>query len=107
MYGFFLPNVTVGYEGMRKCHFFPCTTKKCQASKGIRGVRQYQDTKDHSATSNLWSHAIKCFGKDAVDVAFNKPQPKDQDTSIFAAFAQQGQRPAKVSHCTHTKAETQ
>jgi hypothetical protein len=49
---------------------------------------------------------VECFGQDAVNSAFNDTQSKAQDTSIFAAFAQQGQQPIKVSHCIHTKAES-
>jgi hypothetical protein len=56
--------------------------------------------------SNLCSHAVKCFGQDTVNSAFNNTQPKAWDTSIFAAFAQQGQQPIKVSHHIHMKAES-
>jgi hypothetical protein len=71
VYGFFKPDVKVGYEGKRKYHFFCCAAKKCKGQKGIHGVRRFQDLKDRVATSNLKSHAIKCFGQDAVDAAFN------------------------------------
>ncbi|KAF8238213.1 hypothetical protein L208DRAFT_1243140 [Tricholoma matsutake] len=36
-----------------------------------------------------------------TDAAFNSTHPKAQDTSIFAAFAQQGQQPIKISHYQH------
>jgi hypothetical protein len=74
--------------------------------KSIHSVRRFQDSKDRAATSNLKSHAIKCFGKDAIDAIFNDTQLKARDASIFAVFASQGQRPVKVSHCAHTKAES-
>jgi hypothetical protein len=74
--------------------------------KGIHGVRCFQDFKDCAATSNLKSHAIKCFGKDAVDAAFNDTQLKARDTSIFVVFARQGQRLVKVSYRAHIKAES-
>ncbi|KAF8231145.1 hypothetical protein L208DRAFT_1278761, partial [Tricholoma matsutake] len=87
VYSFFKPNVKVGYEGKCKYHFFPCAAKKCKGSKGIYGIRCFQDTKDHTATSNLRSHAVKCFGLEAIDAAYNSSEPKGWDTSIFAAFA--------------------
>jgi hypothetical protein len=103
VYGFFKADVKVGYEGKHKYHYFTCAANKC---KGKGGVRRFQDLKDHAATSNLCSHAVKCFGQDAVNSAFNDTQPKARDTSIFAAFARQGQQPIKVSHRVHTKAES-
>ena len=106
VYGFFKPDVKVGYEGKHKYHFFCCAAKKCKGQKGILGVRRSQDLKDRMATSNLKSHAIKCFGQDAVDAAFNGMHPKAQNMSIFAAFARQGQQPIKVSFHAHTRAES-
>lgn len=109
MYGFFKPEVTIGYDGeqRRKYHFFHCAAKKCRGQKGIHGVRRFQDSKDRAATSNLKSHAIKCFGQDAVEAAFKKSEPKNPNKSIFAAFARQGQRlPVKVSHRALTKSES-
>jgi hypothetical protein len=93
-YGFFKPEVTVGYDGKWKYHFFHCAAKKCRGQKGVHGVRRFQDSKDRAATSNLKSHAVKCFGQDAVNAAFNNSEsdPKTRDASIFAAFARQGQR---------------
>ncbi|KAF8239967.1 hypothetical protein L208DRAFT_1062766, partial [Tricholoma matsutake] len=106
MYGFFKPEVTVGYAGKWKYHFFHCAAKKCQGLKGVHGVQRFQDSKDRTATSNLKSHAVNCFGQDAINAAFNSTQPKTCNTSIFAAFTHQGQRLVKISHHTHTKAES-
>jgi len=106
VYGFFKPDVKVGYEGKRKYHFFRCAAMKCKGLKGIHGVRRFQDSKDHAATSNLKSHAIKCFGQDAVDAAFNNTKAKSHNGSLFAAFARQGQQPVNVFHRAHTKAES-
>ena len=105
VYSFFKPEVKVGYDGKHKYHFFPCAARRCKGLKGILGVCCYQDSKDHAATSNLKNHTIKCFGQDVVDAAFSGKHPKAQDSSIFAAFAQQGQQPVKISHRAHTKAE--
>ena len=105
VYGFFKPDIMIGYEGQQKFHYFHCAAKKCRGQKGIHGVRCFQDSKDHAATSNLKSHAIKCFGQDVVDTAFKKTEPKNPNTSIFAAFARQDQRPVKVSHRALTKSE--
>ncbi|KAF8885306.1 hypothetical protein BD779DRAFT_1442450, partial [Infundibulicybe gibba] len=73
--------------------------------RGKGGIRRYQDSKDRAATSNLKGHAIKCFGRDVVNAAFNNAQANSHDGSIFAAFAQLSQ-PATVSHRTHTSEET-
>ncbi|KAF8235577.1 hypothetical protein L208DRAFT_1256171, partial [Tricholoma matsutake] len=86
-YGFFKPDVKVGYDSKCKYHLFSCAAKKCKGLKGVHGVRHFQDLEDHAAMSNLKSHAIKCFGQEAIDAAFNGTHPKAQDTSIFAAFA--------------------
>ena len=104
IYGFFQANVSVGYDEGRKYHFFKCASRNCKG-KGQKGVRRYQDSKDRAATSNLKSHAVKCFGQDAVDAAFEKTQ-SGRDGSIFAAFARQGQQPVKISHRAHTTEET-
>ena len=69
-------------------------------------MRRYQDSKDRGATSNLKSHAIKCFGKDVVAAAFNDAPTGKQDGSIFAEFTRQGQAPVKVTHQAHTTEET-
>jgi hypothetical protein len=105
VYGFFEAKVTVGYDDHRKYHFFKCAAKKCKG-KSQKGVRRYQDSKDCAATSNLKSHAVKCFGGDAVDAAFENAEFGGRDGSIFAAFARQGQQPVKVSHRTHTSEES-
>lgn len=103
VYGFFKSTVDIGYEDGRKFHQFRCAAPKC---KGNGKVRRYQDSKDRAATSNLKSHAVKCFGQDAVDAAFNKTEPPSQDRSIFAAFSRPGQQPVSVSHRAHTRDET-
>lgn len=69
-------------------------------------VRRYQDKQDRAATSNLKTHAIKCFGQDAVDAAFTQMPPTARDGSIFAAFARHNQDPVTVSHKAHTNHET-
>ena len=104
IYGFFQENVSVGYDEGCKYHFFKCASRNCKG-KGQKGVRHYQDSKDRAATSKLKSHAVKCFGQDAVDAAFEKTQSRC-DGSIFTAFACQGQQPVKISHRAHTTEET-
>src|ERR1700738_4373455 len=95
VYQFFTSNVTVGYDKGRKYHFFKCASQRCR-NKGLHGVRRFQDSKDRGATSNLKSHAVRCFGEDVVDAAFgSKPTPVGRDGSIFASFARQGQAPVK------------
>ncbi|KAG6808223.1 hypothetical protein H0H92_004976 [Tricholoma furcatifolium] len=63
------PKVDIIYEGTRKAHIFHCTAKQC---KGKGTICCYQDSKDRSATLNLKTHAMKCFGDDVVNTAFNK-----------------------------------
>lgn len=103
VYGFFKADVKVKYDGGRKYHYFKCSARHCC---GNGGVRRYQDSKDRAATSNLKAHAVKCFGKDAVDAAFSKGSGTGRDRTIFAMFARPGQQPVKVSHRAHTTDET-
>jgi hypothetical protein len=103
-YGFFKTSVKIGYDDRgRKYHFFQCAAKKCKSNGG---VRRYQDSKDRSATGNLKSHAIRCFGHDAVETAFGETS-KDgsRNGSIFAAFSRQGQQPNAGSHRSLTNYE--
>jgi hypothetical protein len=104
IYGFFKTKVEIGYKGGQKYQFFKCAAKWCKTN--IKGVQRYQDLKDCAATSNLKHHAIKCFGINAVEAAFNKTQPSGQDKSIFAAFAWVGQQSVTFSHWAHTANET-
>ena len=67
IYGFFKSDIKIVTEKNRTYHFFKCAAKHCKNKCG--GVRRYQDSQDRAATSNLKSHAIKCFGADAVDVS--------------------------------------
>ncbi|KAF8877776.1 hypothetical protein BD779DRAFT_1448209, partial [Infundibulicybe gibba] len=77
---------------------------KCKGSQG--GIRCYQDSQDRAGTSNLKTHAIKCFGSEIVNSAFGNFQTAGPDCSIFAAFAQLGQQPTKFSQRPHTPYET-
>ncbi|EPQ50069.1 hypothetical protein GLOTRDRAFT_134286 [Gloeophyllum trabeum ATCC 11539] len=87
IYSFFKVNdVKLQRIDSRPCHFFPYS-------------------KDRSSTSNLKSHAIHCFGAEAVQAAIDGKVPKHQDGSIFAAFARQGQRPVMISHRVYSNAE--
>ena len=104
IYGFFKANVSVGYDEGRKFHFFKCAAQYCKG-KGHKGVRRYLDSKDRAATSNLKTHALRCFGRDLVEAAFENKQSEGRDGSIFAAFARQGQQPVNISHRAHTAEE--
>lgn len=84
-------------------HFFECAAKHCKCK--ARGVRRFQDSQDRAATSNLKAHAIKCFGADAVDAAFNKTTSAAQDGSIFASFARLGQASQSISNRAYTTDE--
>ena len=105
VYSFFKSNVTIGYDNCRKYHFFLWAATKCH-NKGLKGIWQYQHSKDLAATSNLKTHGIHCFREDVVDVAFGTKESKCPDGSILVSFACQGQQPVKVSHRVHTSDET-
>ncbi|KAI0289430.1 hypothetical protein BC826DRAFT_890805, partial [Russula brevipes] len=104
VYGFFKPDVEIGSESGRKFHLFRCASKMC---KGSGSVRRYLDSKDRAATSNLKSHATRCFGIDAVNAAANSTSAADRrNGSIFAAFSHPGQQSVTVSHREHTNEQT-
>ena len=69
IYGFFLTKISIAYDEGWKYHFFRCASKNCKG-KGQKGVHHYLDSKDCAATSNLKSHAVRCFGRDVVESAF-------------------------------------
>ena len=69
IYGFFKAKVSIGYDEGQKFHFFKCAFKNCKG-KGHKGVWHYLDSKDRAAMSNLKSHALRCFGQDLVESAF-------------------------------------
>ncbi|KAF8873433.1 hypothetical protein BD779DRAFT_1451904 [Infundibulicybe gibba] len=98
VYAFFKRDVKIGFDNGRKYHFFTCAARKC---KNHGGVRRYQDSKDRAATSNLKTHALKCFGAAAIDAAFKKTKSSTQNGSVFAAFARQGERPVTVTYRAH------
>ncbi|KAH9962334.1 hypothetical protein BC827DRAFT_1110163, partial [Russula dissimulans] len=103
VYGFFKVKVEIKYEDNCKYHYFKCAVRCC---KGKGGVRHYQDSQDRAATSNLKTHAVRCFGTDAVDAAFKKGPSTTPGTSIFGAFAQLGHQPVSFLHRAHTIDET-
>ncbi|KAG6808335.1 hypothetical protein H0H92_004443 [Tricholoma furcatifolium] len=55
---------------------------------------------------HLKAHAIKCFGDNAVQAAFNTKSSLPRDGSIFAALAHQEQQPITVSHRALTSDKT-
>ena len=89
VYGFSKSKVLVQYEKGWKFDVFQCAAKKC---KGHGTVHWYLDSKDRTATSNLKTHALKCFGTDAVNAAANNTQSHGRDGTIFTAFAHPGQQ---------------
>lgn len=96
--------MTIAYDTKYgKYHYFKCNAPSC---KGTGSVRRYQKTDNHSSTSNLRTHAIKCFGKDAVAAAMSGADSSARpDGSIFSAFGRQGARPVTVTHRAHTNAQ--
>jgi hypothetical protein len=100
---FFKPDIVIQTHKGRPCHFFFCAARKCKVRAG--GVRRFQDSKDKASTANLKHHALRCFGKDAVNAAIAGKQPIDRNRSIFALFAWKGKQPVKYSHRVHTNPE--
>jgi hypothetical protein len=63
------------------------------------GVHRFLDKTDCSSTANLKYNAVRCWGEDAVHLAAEGAAPQENlSSSIFAAFARQGQQPVQVSH---------
>ncbi|KAG8214293.1 hypothetical protein J3R82DRAFT_9242 [Butyriboletus roseoflavus] len=104
LYSFFkVDAVTIQFVDGRLVHFFPCGAKKCKSPVG--GVRRYQDSKDKSSTANLRSHAITCFGKEAVNSACGGNAVNKPSGSIHATFTHQGQQPVNPSYRMYTNDE--
>lgn len=95
--------MAVQYHNGRLVHFFPCGAHKCKLSVG--GVRRFQDSKDKSSTTNLRHHANCCWGKEAVDRAFNGGKVQATSGSVFSAFARKGQQPVRHTYRMHTSNE--
>ena len=96
---FFKSSVRIGYKKKRKYHYFLCTAKKY---KGSGGVQWFLDSKDCAGTSNLRTHAIKCFESDTNKAATLSTKSHPCDGSIFVALAHSGQQPNTTSHCALT-----
>ena len=69
------------------------------------GVRCYQDSKDWALTANLWHHALRCFGEEAVHNGTKHADNDGTSDSIFSSFVRQGQKPVQYSHRSHTNTE--
>ncbi|PIL29407.1 hypothetical protein GSI_09459 [Ganoderma sinense ZZ0214-1] len=61
IYTFYKPTPEIQYEENRCCHVFKCTNRGCDVT-----MQRFLDTKDHSSTSNLRAHAVKCWGPEIV-----------------------------------------
>ena len=103
IYSFFKPDITLKYYKNHPCHFFKCAAKKCKTRAG--GVCCFQDSKDRASTANLKSHAIHCFGADAVNAAIDGKKAAEQDGSISTLFAHNGKRPVWYLHRVHSNPE--
>ncbi|KAI9459954.1 hypothetical protein HD554DRAFT_1599377 [Boletus coccyginus] len=106
IYTFFdTDHVVVQWVDGRLCHFFPCASPKCKTKTG--GVRRFQDSQDKGSTSNLRTHAVGCFGEEAVRMARPNKSAPDLSTngSTHAAIARKDQEPVTDSHREHTNLE--
>ncbi|KAF5372622.1 hypothetical protein D9758_005249 [Tetrapyrgos nigripes] len=103
IYAFFGEKPSIEYENGRKYHYFKCKASKC---KGKGGVRCYLDGSDRASTSNLKSHAVHCFGADAVDAAIKGlAEAKSSQNTIYSMFVGLGNRVVSISHQMHTDPE--
>ncbi|KAF9031411.1 hypothetical protein BDZ89DRAFT_627712 [Hymenopellis radicata] len=81
IYAFF-GEAYVEYVEGRKAHVFPCGARGCTIN-----TRRFQDSKDANSSGRLRAHAVKCWGKDAIDAA--------DDTTL------EGTREALKQHAKH------
>lgn len=113
IYTFFKPEPIIEEIDGRRAHTFYCNVKSCKNK--TRAVRRYLDKGDGKSTSNLRTHAVKCWGLEAVEAANGvsladartaTKKGKLCDGSITAAFERKGKGKVTYSHRQHTKAET-
>ena len=64
VYGFFKPDPIIEYVSGRRAHTFICAATHC-----TQNVHHFLDTRDAKSTSNLWRHAVKCWGEENVDAS--------------------------------------
>ena len=65
IYGFYNPIPNIELVNSQTCHVFRCTAVRCKHK-----VRHYLDTNDKGSTSNLWTHAKKCWGNEPFEKAY-------------------------------------
>ncbi|KII83105.1 hypothetical protein PLICRDRAFT_119829, partial [Plicaturopsis crispa FD-325 SS-3] len=102
IYGFFKAIPIIEYHQNRRTHTFQCLAKHCKQRTATKtgSVRRYLDTRDKTSTSNLRTHAKKCWGDDAVlaadqlatgdDVRAQTSKGTLDQGSITAAFERKG-----------------
>ena len=100
IYVFFLPPV-YQTESKKVFHVFECAAKDCRCSS--RMVKRNIKTANATSTSNLRSHAVRCWGEDVVKLAMNVKSIHDareilkdrgnlRNSSIHAAFQKAGKQ---------------
>jgi hypothetical protein len=65
IYTFYDPIPTIEEVDGRRCHTFKCTAVGCKQK-----IRHFLDKNDKGSTSNLRSHAKRCWGEDAFNKAY-------------------------------------
>ncbi|KAI1793035.1 hypothetical protein LXA43DRAFT_886392, partial [Ganoderma leucocontextum] len=110
IYAFYDPRPTIEYEEKRRSHLFHCANRGCKVT-----VRRYLDTKDHSSTSNLRAHAVKCWGPETVEAAKEAANVGEVREKIVGSILKTGsitahfeRKGGQVSYSArqHTRAET-
>lgn len=112
IYAFFDHKVDITYVEGRPCIEFICSAKNC---KGVNGpqVRRFLDKKDRGSTSNMWQHAMKCFGEGVIKQSKQSTIKEvrkglaryKENGSIALAFEAQGQGVVTYSNQPLSKIE--
>lgn len=117
LYAFFEVKVRIGHEasvkGPRRYHEFRCDAKGCKGKS--RFVRRYLGTSDSTSTSNLKTHAKRCWGEDNVKMvcqadslktACDKYMPQlKANGKVTKLFERMGKGTVTYSHTAHTTEE--
>ncbi|KAF8867527.1 hypothetical protein BD779DRAFT_1407494, partial [Infundibulicybe gibba] len=115
IYAFFHPIPRIEYVNSRRSHFFLCAAKQCL--NRTNGVRRYLDKRDSKSTSNMRTHAKKCWTADvlkAADTAKTAAEIREIQESgalsvqlITSAFKRLGKGKGKVLYSSrqYTNAE--
>lgn len=113
VYGLYEPIPSIEEVDGHRCHVFKCAAVGCNHK-----IRRYLDTNDKGSTSNLRTHAKKCWGDEALAKVYDvkdlkkvrevvgklKNAPNSNITSMFSNL--EGKGVVTYMHRQHTLQET-